>query len=564
MSLYRTLSASSSSSEIPLLNNSDPLDDPLGADAASIHDTDDLSISAFDDSSKSSSSTKISTSGSSISTENALERLDVNLETLYGGQFEGVRLPPRGSTERNEMERKLKKKIDAAILPIVIAMYMLNYLDRNNIAAAKLGSLVEDLNLTGTQYSSCVSILFVSYTLMQVPSNLILEKVGHPSIYLPAAMAIWGLLSMGTALVKGYRELLYIRFLIGFAEAAFYPGTVFYMSCWYTKYEIAKRSAIFVCGSWISGAFSGLVAYGVLENLEGTFGLSAWRWLFLIEGTITLGVALVAIRVLPNLPATTRWLSKEEGLLSVLRMIEDVGQQDDDSAASSQSSSTTPPSKFASAMAGFVMAVKDPKVLNILQMMFSLAITGGINTVFPTIVDSLGFSRPKTLLLTAPPWILCSITSVINSFHSDKTGERCMHMLWGPCISLLGCLICIFTTSIFLRYIAMLFLLQIYNSWSLGFAWMATTVPRPPIKRAAAVAFVNIGANIPNIIVPFLFYQGSEPKFYLGFGVCALFAVLGMLGALTLRFHLRHLNATLERGGKVDGLDGRTGFRFIL
>ncbi|KAK9245696.1 major facilitator superfamily domain-containing protein [Lipomyces tetrasporus] len=461
------------------------------------------------------------------------------------------------------MERKLKLRIDMSILPIVIAMYMLNYLDRNNIAAAKLGSLVEDLNLTGTQYSSCVSILFVSYTLMQIPSNLILEKVGHPSIYLPAAMTIWGLLSMLTAIVTGYRELLWIRFLIGFAEAAFYPGTVFYMSCWYTKYEIAKRSAIFVCGSWISGAFSGLVAYGVLENLDGTLGLSAWRWLFLIEGTITVAVALIAMPILPNLPATTRWLSKEERLLGVLRMIEDVGQQDEDSAAAPLSSTRKPSSKFESAMAGFMMAVKDRKVLIILQMMFSLAMTGGINTVFPTIVDSLGFSRPKTLLLTAPPWILCSITSVINSFHSDKTGERCMHMLWGPCLALLGFLICVVTTSTFLRYIAMLFLLQIYNSWSLGFAWMATTVPRPPIKRAAAVAFVNIGGNIPNIIVPFLFYQGSEPKFYLGFGVCALFAILGMLGALALRAQLRRLNVKLERGGKVDGLDGSTGFRFI-
>ncbi|KAK9324528.1 major facilitator superfamily domain-containing protein [Lipomyces orientalis] len=563
MSLYRTLSAASTSSELPLLNNTDPLNDPLGADAVNIHDTDDLSLSAVDDSSKPSSFVNTPASVSSISSEDGLDRPLVDLDTLYGGQFAGVKLPPKGSPERNEMERRLKLRIDMSILPIVIAMYMLNYLDRNNIAAAKLGSLVEDLNLTGMQYSSCVSILFVSYTLMQIPSNLILEKVGHPSIYLPAAMTIWGMLSMLTAIVTGYRELLCIRFLIGFAEAAFYPGTVFYMSCWYTKYEIAKRSAIFVCGSWISGAFSGLVAYGVLENLEGTLGLSAWRWLFLIEGTITVTVALIAMPILPNLPATTRWLSKEERLLGVLRMIEDVGQQDEDSAADPVSSTRNPSSKFESAMAGFMMAVRDPKVLTILQMMFSLAMTGGINTVFPTIVDSLGFSRPTTLLLTAPPWILCSVTSVINSFHSDKTGERCMHMLWGPCLALLGFLICVVTTSTFLRYIAMLFLLQIYNSWSLGFAWMATTVPRPPIKRAAAVAFVNIGGNIPNIIVPFLFYQGSEPKFYLGFGVCALFAVFGMLGALALKSQLKRLNVKLERGGKVDGLDGSTGFRFI-
>ncbi|KAK9450017.1 major facilitator superfamily domain-containing protein [Limtongia smithiae] len=467
------------------------------------------------------------------------------------------------------MEQALKRKIDYAILPVVIAMYMLNYLDRNNIAAAKLGSLMEDLNLTGTQYSTAVSILFIGYILMQVPSNLILAKVGHPSIYLPSAMAIWGVLSMWTTFVRGYHSLVFIRFLIGFAEAAFYPGTVFYLSCWYTKYEIAKRSAIFVCGSWISGAFSGLIAYAVLENLDGVFGLAAWRWLFLIEGTMTVSVALMAIVVLPNLPSTTTWLSMEERLLGVVRMIEDVGQQDEDAVAveteeaAADDAQVVSKSKFASAMAGFMMAITDPKVLLIWVMMFSFAMMGGINTVFPSIVGSLGYSQPKTLLLTTPPWLLCSVTSVWNSFHSDRNGERYLHMVWGPILSMLGFTICLLTTETSYRYFAMLLLLQIYNSWSLGFAWMATTIPRPPVKRAAAVAFVNIGGNIPNVIAPYLFYQGAEPHYYLGFTVCALFGITGLIGATVLRNALQRMNKELARGAVIDGLDGRRGFRFV-
>ncbi|KAK9463717.1 major facilitator superfamily domain-containing protein [Lipomyces oligophaga] len=458
------------------------------------------------------------------------------------------------------MELEFKRKIDYAILPIVIAMYMLNYLDRNNIAAAKLGTLMEDLNLTGTQYSTAVSILFVPYTLMQIPSNLLLGKLGHPNIYLPSAMAIWGALSLWTAFVKGYHSLVFIRFLVGFAEAAFYPGTVFYLSCWYTKYEIAKRSAIFVCGSWISGAFSGLIAYEVLENLDGVFGLAAWRWLFLLEGTVTVAVALAAIPILPNLPATTKWLSKEERLLGVMRMINDVGQRDDDDAQSG----TAKKKGFWSALEGFKMAIKDEKVLLILWMQFSFAMMGGLNTVFPSIVGSLGFSQAKTLLLTAPPWLLCSVTSVWNSFHSDMTGERCLHMVWGTGLAFAGVAISLLTLTTGWRYLAMLLMLQNYNSWSLGFAWMATTIPRPPIKRAAAVGIVNLGGNVPNIIVPYLFYTGSEPHFYLGFTVCGFFALSAIVSAFVLRGVLERRNKILERGGSVDNLDGRTGFRFMI
>ncbi|KAK9455922.1 major facilitator superfamily domain-containing protein [Dipodascopsis uninucleata] len=485
----------------------------------------------------------------------------------YDGEFDGVSVPPKGTPERDAMERKLKRKIDFTILPIVFCMYILNYLDRNNIAAAKLGTLVEDLNLTGTQYTTCVSILFVGYILMQVPSNLILERLGRPSLYLPGAMAIWGVLSACTGAVHSYGGLVAIRFLIGFAEAVFYPGVVFYLSCWYTKYEMAKRSAIFVCGSWLSGAFSGLISYAVLKDLDGKRGLAAWRWLFIIEGAVTVAFSLLAIFVLPELPATTRWLSKEERLLGVIRMIEDVGKKDDDHEIDHTEDTHVVPNtvleKIKIALEGFQLAAKDIKVLILFQIMFSYAVSAGVNTVFPTIVSSLGYERKETLLLTAPPWCLVAITSVLNCYHSDYTGERFWHMVWGPALSLTGFLIGLATTKTAPRYVAMMLILQIYNSWSLGFTWIASTISRPPIKRAAAVACVNIGGNIPNVFVPYIFYNGSSPHYYAGFSVCLSFAAIGMTGCVLLKLKLNKLNKKLANGETVDGFDGSTGFRFI-
>jgi MFS family permease len=469
--------------------------------------------------------------------------------------FEGVSLPPPFSEERLKLERKLKRKIDLTILPAVILMYILNYLDRNNIAAAKLGTLISDLGLTSAQYSTCQAILFVGYIPMTVPSNILLEKFGRPNIYLSVAMIIWGLISACIGAVHSFGEMVGLRVILGMVEAAFYPGVIFYLSCWYTRQEIAKRAALFLCGSWLSGAFSGLIAWGVMDNMQGVHGLAAWRWLFIIEGVATIGVAVIALFVLPELPATTRWLSNEERLLGVVRMIEDVGTADDDVDDSGESKT---------ALAGLKMALKDPKVGLWWLLLFSTATSAGINAVFPSIVGSLGFSRAKTYLLTAPPWLLVTATSLINSYHSDKTGERFYHVIAGPCVALCAFILGIATTATAPRYVAMMLLLQIYASYSLMYAWFANVMPRPPIKRASAIALINIGANLPNVFVPYLFYTGSAPHFYIGFGVCIAFLVVVILTAVAIRFHLVRLNKKLDRGVVVDGMEPATGFRFIL
>jgi MFS family permease len=468
--------------------------------------------------------------------------------------FEGISIPPPFSEERIKLEKNLKRKIDLTILPIVILMYILNYLDRNNIAAAKLGTLEQDLHLTSSQYSTCQAILFLGYISMSVPSNLILARIGRPNLYLPSCMLVWGLLSVliGAA-VHNFGSMVVLRIFLGAVEAAFYPGVMFYLSCWYTRAEIAKRAALFVCGSWLSGAFSGLIAWGVMDNMNGVRGLPAWRWLFIIEGAATMGVALIAMAVLPQLPATTRWLSKEERLLGVVRMIEDVGTADDDFDECGEKMT---------AFRGLKLALTDKKIWLFFPLMFATCTAAGINAVFPTIVRSLGYSTSTTYLLTAPPWLFVSITSVLNSYHSDKTGERFYHALVGPTVSLAAFILGIATDQTAARYVCMMLILQIYASYSLLYAWVVSNLPRPPVKRAAAIGFLNVGANLPNLFVPYLFYNGSAPQFYAGFGVCIAFLVVAISITVSIRLYLAHLNKKLCRGMVVDGMDLTTGFRF--
>lgn len=178
--------------------------------------------------------------------------------------------------ERHRLELALVRKIDFRLLPMIVLMYILNYLDRNNIAAARLAGLEKDLKLSSAQYQTSVSILFVGYVLMQVPSNLFLNKIGKPAIYMPIVMVVWGVISAATAAAQSFGGLIAIRFMLGFVEAAYFPGCLFFLSSWYTRKELGVRTAILYSGSLLSGAFSGLIAAGIVNNLSGVRGLGAW------------------------------------------------------------------------------------------------------------------------------------------------------------------------------------------------------------------------------------------------------------------------------------------------
>lgn len=155
-------------------------------------------------------------------------------------------------------------------------MYWLNYLDRNAIALARLNDLEEDLNLSSSQYQTCVSILFVGYILGQIPSNMLITRV-RPSYYMSACMALWAVVSALTALSKDFTGLLLTRFFLGIVEAPYYPGALYLLGIFYTRKEIATRISILYTGNILATAFAGLIAAGIFK-MDGMGGLSGWKW----------------------------------------------------------------------------------------------------------------------------------------------------------------------------------------------------------------------------------------------------------------------------------------------
>lgn len=281
--------------------------------------------------------------------------------------------PAMDPARRAAIEKRLKRKLDTRC-SLFVLIYIMNYLDRNNIASARLGGLQEDLNLDDTQYATCLSILYVGYILMQVPSNMFINRIQRPSLYISAAMLLWGLVSTVSGNAKNFGGMVAIRFCLGFIEAAFLPGALLILSKWYTRRELTVRNAILFCGNLISNAFSALVGAGVLSNMDGVLGHAAWRWLFWIEGAITMGVAISAAFILPDLPHNARGFTEEERHVAQLRMTEDVGEADTDSAEQGP-------------FDGLMMAIKDYKIY-VMMLTFTAYVVGlSFNAFFVSYPD---------------------------------------------------------------------------------------------------------------------------------------------------------------------------------
>lgn len=309
---------------------------------------------------------------------NGDDRIEVQVEKGLAENYEHVAkqqnvLPQIDPARRVAVEKSLKRKLDARC-SLFVLIYIMNYLDRNNISAARLKGLQKDLNLTNTQYATCLSILYVGYILMQVPSNIFINRIQRPSLYIGVAMTLWGLVSTCSGLAQNFSHMVAIRFLLGFVEAAFLPGALLILSKWYARKELTTRNAILFCGNLISNAFSSLIAAGVLSNMQGVLGHSAWRWLFWIEGVITMVIAFFAAFILPDLPSNARGFTEDERLVAQLRILEDVGEADIDSDKQSL-------------FAGLIMALKDFKIYIMMLPLTAYVVGLSFNAFFV----SLGF-----------------------------------------------------------------------------------------------------------------------------------------------------------------------------
>ncbi|KAL3463428.1 major facilitator superfamily domain-containing protein [Aspergillus heterothallicus] len=462
---------------------------------------------------------------------------------------------------RARVEKSLKRKLDARC-SLFVLIYIMNYLDRNNIAAARLKGLQADLDLNYSEYATCLSILYVGYILMQVPSNIFINRISRPSLYISAVMLLWGLISTLCGVVHNFAGMVSIRFFLGFVEAAFLPGALMILSKWYTRRELTTRNAILFCGNLISNAFSALVGAGVLSNMQGTLGHAAWRWLFWIEGAATMSIAISAGFILPDLPTNTRGFTKEELEVAQLRMTEDVGEADVDSEGQGP-------------WDGLFMAVKDIKIY-IMMITFTAYVVGlSFNAFFPTLTGTLGFSYVPTLLMSAPPWLFSCLFSLCVAWSSDRYQEKFWHIVGPICVGLVGFIISMSTLNVAARYVALFLQAASYAGFIVFYSWISSSFPRPPAKRAVAIAMINAFSQLGNVAGSYV-WDLEANGFRQSYGIVTAMFGVTIAGCLYFRSVLNKLNKKLEEQDALpevahhavdeadESLRMQKGFRYIV
>ncbi|KAG6329091.1 hypothetical protein ID866_9997 [Astraeus odoratus] len=399
--------------------------------------------------------------------------------------------------------------------------------------------------MTGHQFNTLVSVLFIGYMVMRVPSNMLLNRIAKPSVYFSCSIFSWGLFSIGTG---SYHAALVSRLLLGFSEASFYPGVIFLLSRWYKRDELGLRMAYLACSSLTSKVLGSLAASGILAVMESKFGIPAWRWLFLIEGGFTCVIAVVGFHVIPDFPNTpVSWLTAEEQMLAQKRVEEDL-RGTEDLAKTFQGS-------------GLIQAAMDSKVWNLAIAMAALNATLSFGTFFPTLASTMGYSASVTLLLCAPPWTLGAATSFLVMQRSDATRNRFWYIVGPLSMGIIGFVLAISTMNTSVRYISLFFMAQSTVSYTVLLAWVSNSMPESTSKRAVAIAIVSLAGTIGDIGASYLWPATWGPTYTKSYLGCIFLSCIAIFMLWVYRLHLINLNAKAEMNERT--MDLPPGFRYI-
>ncbi|KAM0120152.1 hypothetical protein ACP6JC_003185 [Aspergillus fumigatus] len=418
----------------------------------------------------------------------------------------------KGPEWHQQMTRRLLRKVDLHLLPFLVVMYLLNFLDRKYASVSqhkiKLTSLKQ--SLTSATWDIGKGLGDDRDRLQPGDEHSVRRIPAHAAPVQSAADA---------------------------REAVVAAG-------WRNGDLLSHRIAWFYAGSSLANAFGGLIGAGVLGNLDGAHGIAGWRWLFIIEGSITVGISLFSAISLPNYPATTSWLDETEQAYAQWRLINDAGEADDTNAVRIKDA--------------LVMVFRDRRIYLFILLQHCSLLSQTFQYFFPTIVKTLGYGSIETLLITAPVWVATFLVSLLVTWTSGRTNDRSWHIVGLMSVSAVGCIICTATTNIGARMP-----MGAVSAYQIIIAWVANSFPRPLVKRSAAIATANMIGNTATIYGSYMWPSSSGPRYVPGGSATAVVAVLVALLASVIRMVHVRMNKRLEEQERDHEVDN-PGFRYIL
>ncbi|KAI0469650.1 major facilitator superfamily domain-containing protein [Xylariaceae sp. FL0804] len=423
-----------------------------------------------------------------------------------------------------EQERKLVRKVDWRLVPLLCLLYLVKKLDESNVSNAKImnkgtgRNILTELGISSDEYSLITVVYTVPYIVAEIPSNLLLKKT-LPSRWQFRIMATWGITTAATAAVSNLAGLYAVRFFLGLAEAGMFPGIILQLTYWYRPDEIAVRLVwIYALGN-LSGILGGLLAYA-LDHASGAGGLSGWQWLFIIEGAFTVAVAIVIFFILPDFPGNTKWLSPTEKAFLQARLPRNSPRAGEKNFVFREVLST----------------LRDKRLwLFTLSWAFMTCGKSGVTFFQPTIIENLGFSGVATAqILNIPVFALTMVVICVVGYASSTARVPI------PVFPIFCNVVVIASYSVLVAYpndIGVYIAMTVGNAF--GTAWFPVMWPwrsqtiNGATGSAFAVAFVNSYGQVGDAVGPQMFLDRYAPRYQLPFalsmGLVALSGVTNLV-----------------------------------
>jgi MFS family permease len=452
-----------------------------------------------------------------------------------------------------EKEKAVLRKFDKYVLPQAFVFILLNYLDRSNLGNARVFGFEKDIGLTGNEFGNLVTLFFLPYILTEVFWVTAVKRYG-PNYVITVALFGWCIATIATGFVKNYGQALACRMLLGLFEAGVAPAFTFIFSTIYSRESTAKRVALINFSNAVSGAFGGMFAYAI-QTMGTRRGLEAWRWLFIIEGAVSLAICGGCLWSFPNKPETAWFLSDEEKELMRLRKQRDAVYQGDD--------------KFD--WKWVRLALSDPFVYVASLAFFTSSVAiFGYGTFLPTLIRGFGYSAFEANYLTIPVYAVGALSLVTQAYWSDRLKQRALFLLISGIPVIAAYLICVGTSNSVAGYVAMFILVTgVYSFSCLMMTWVATNLV-PDYKRSVGLPiFASIG-NCSGFVAGQLYPSSQAPRYIMGNSVSAGLETISLVFVAMTWFLLRRRNQQKDKliaeGATTNDLEGDQAldFKYIL
>ncbi|MBR0716782.1 MFS transporter [Bradyrhizobium liaoningense] len=381
----------------------------------------------------------------------------------------------------SELQTRVLRKITLRIVPFIMLLYFVAFIDRVNIGFASL-TMNKDLGLSPAVYGFGAGIFFWGYFLFEVPSNIILHKVGA-RIWIARVMITWGLVSAAMAFVQGATSFYILRFLLGAAEAGFFPGIILYLSYWFPAQQRAAVTALFMAAAPLSTVLGSPLS-GALLEMDGLLGFKGWQWLFVLEALPAVVLGFVVLGYMTDRPEQAKWLADDERNWLVQTMNAENAQ------------------KAATASHSIWAGLADIRVLALAFVYFGTS--AGLYTLgvwAPQIIKQFGLSALQVGFLNAVPPTVAVIAMILWARHSDRTGERTWHVVLACVLAAIGLGLAGMATSV----VAVLMALTLVNigiSSSKPPLWSMPTMFLSGSAAAAGIATINSIGNLGGFVGP--------------------------------------------------------------